>query len=142
MKLIITGNVLEGFKFYGPIQDDDLTMGALDHFSNVFDLNPEWALAELEPIEIPVEAKPRYGAPQFVVKQVNTEDKWTVLRYDGDECKGGDHHWLSPALAYAAKRTYEKFPSMHGALPSEIEELFKTLFGLGMWPSYKDKVTS
>lgn len=32
---------------------------------------------------------------------------WSVVRYHGDTCVGGDHHWLSRAKAVEAMTKYE-----------------------------------
>jgi hypothetical protein len=130
MNIIITGNVVEGFKFYGPFgKDEDMT-----RLGDLFDDAPEWTWAELLPSPKPKEDRIVPAIPvktvTFEVKRVDVQRGpfWTVLHVIDGVSFGGDHHWLSKAGAEAAKRLYDVDPSVFGSLPEVVAGCFSARF--------------
>jgi len=134
MHIIVIGNVVEGFKFFGPFSDIKTEAQA------ILDEHPEGVWTELQSVPSD-EAK---YLKSFGIKKVEVARGtfWTVIQYlhtYGDTgssviTEGGDHHWLSEDAAKSAKRVYEVCTAYHGKSPSEVMEAFGNYFPEEFWP--------
>lgn len=127
MNIIITGNVVEGFKFYGPFHDITETEAAL-----VLGDHPEGVWTEL----VFPHTDPDVT---FEVRKVDVARGpfWTVVKLNDGVVEGGDHHWLTKELAEAASMIYNVEPALHAAHPAVMQAAFERLFQMNEWPSMK-----
>lgn len=83
-------------EFFDRMCDGDSLEGLLDFLDQCEHVQP------LQPIV------------RFEVIQVNGKRLWTVLKWENDHCKGGDHHWIYQETAKQAQVLYTRVPELHG----------------------------
>ena len=64
---------------------------------------------------------------------------WTVVAYEDDVAKGGDHHWVAEEFATRALLLYSVDSSLHGATQTVLDAAYWDHFGQEMFrPIFSD----